>query len=198
MPESLERAYIPLGAPLSPPSFPSYDSNFIASRLFIPPLVSLPTRRFSAFASTSSVARIANRVCLIHAARYAREPESSLFFHRLVLRVLISRHDDEAAAVRSSVSSFSSLFAYRNPPPRSTHAVVSTISIFCRESEIIARSQHERSIHFRQSPPRSIALWRARRPERDLRRARRASGGRIFVGIAERCCGNLENARDVL
>lgn len=48
---------------------------------------------------------------------------SPLFFHRLVLRVLISRHDDEAAAVSSS----SPLFARK---PRSlTHAVVSTVSV---------------------------------------------------------------------
>jgi len=84
-----------------------------SSRLFIPPLISLPTRRFSA---STSVAWIANSVCLIHVTRYAREPGSSLFFHRLALHVLISRHD-ETAVVRFSVSSFSSLFV-RNPPRR--------------------------------------------------------------------------------
>jgi len=63
------------------------------SCLFISPLISLA--RSSALALTS-VARIANGVCLIHATRYAREPRSSLFFHRLVL-VLISRRDEATA-----------------------------------------------------------------------------------------------------
>lgn len=122
---------------------------------------SLCERRFSAFTSTS-VARIANSVCLIHAARYARELPP--FFHR----VLISRHDDEAVGRRAYLRLVLLLFVCPQP---SAYAVVSTVSPFLsRESEIIARSHRLFSLHFRQA-----LLHRS--PTERLVQLPRASGG---------------------
>lgn len=69
----------PLVTPISP------------SRLFTPPFISLPTRRL--LGTRLNLCRPDREQRMFNSCRaHACEPGSSLFFHHLVLRVLISRH----------------------------------------------------------------------------------------------------------